>query len=150
MGGVVCRSRSADDTRAIGAALASVLRDGDVVVLDGDLGAGKTALVQGAARALGVTEQVTSPSFVLVRSYRGAHRIVHIDVYRLTALQELFDLGFEEVFDPGAITFIEWGEAVADELPEDAIRIRIRARGDEREITVDAGARALPLEAWAS
>lgn len=131
--------------------VAGVLRAGDVVVLDGDLGAGKTCFVQGAARALGIEEPVTSPSFVLVRSYDGPVRIVHVDVYRLTTLGELYDLGFEEVFDPGSITFVEWGEAVADELPSPRVHVELRGT-DERTIAIDAGerTRALvgPLGRW--
>ena len=148
---VACVSHSAEETRSIGAAVVAHLHAGDVVILDGDLGAGKTAFVQGAARALGVTEQVTSPSFVLVRTYDAPVPVVHVDVYRLTTLQELYDLGFEEVFDPGSITFVEWGDAVADELPSPRVHVEIRG-DDERTIAIDAGERtpliAEALRSW--
>ncbi len=140
-GEVVCRSTSPEETRAIAAAVATHLRPGDVMVLSGDLGAGKTCFAQGIAAARGVTTHVTSPSFVLVRSYQGDLRLVHADVYRLGSVQELIDLGTEELFDEDAVTMIEWGDAVAEELPaerlmvdltggEDARTIRIRASGD--------------------
>ena len=116
-----------------------MLRPGDVVILDGDLGAGKTCLVQGAAAAFGVTETVNSPSFVLVKSYDARVRIVHADVYRLTTLGELFDLGFDDLLDPRAVTFIEWGEAVAEELPPDAVHIAITDDAEGRIIAIRPG-----------
>jgi tRNA threonylcarbamoyladenosine biosynthesis protein TsaE len=151
-------SSSADQTRAVAAALARQLRAGDVVVLSGDLGAGKTTFVQGAAGALGVQSHVTSPSFVLVREYHGRARLVHVDVYRLSSLQELIDLGYEEVFAPDAITFIEWGDAVSGLLPEERFEVDIRGAADDvRRIAIaaagpEARARleAMPLERWAA
>lgn len=134
-------SRSAEDTRAIGEGVASCLRAGDVVALSGDLGAGKTCLVQGAARALGVTGRVTSPSFVLLREYQGsAMPVLHLDVYRLEQLQELIDLGYEEFLDPRWVVFIEWGDAVAPLLPEERLEIEItHAAEEDRRITLRAG-----------
>ena len=108
-----------------------------MVVLSGDLGAGKTCFVQGAARARGVSARVTSPSFVIMRSYDGDVRIVHADVYRLDSIQELYELGFEDLFDPEAITFIEWGDAVAGELPARRLNVTITADGDARRIAVE-------------
>lgn len=157
MAEIVCVSSSPDQTRAIAAALASGLRGGDVVVLAGDLGAGKTAFVQGAARALGVRVHVTSPSFVLVREYAGRARIVHVDVYRMSSLQEVIDLGYEELFAPDTITFIEWGDAVGDVLPDARIEVDIRASSeDDRRIAIRATGEelrarlaALPFAQWA-
>ena len=107
-----------------------------MVALSGDLGAGKTCFVQGAARALGVREPVTSPTFVLVHEYQGDHRVVHLDVYRLGNLQELTDLGFEELLEPGSIAFIEWGDAVRPLLPTERLDVVLRAPG-ENERTLD-------------
>jgi len=90
-------SSSSEQTRAIATVLASSLGEGDVVVLSGDMGAGKTTFVQGAAEALGVKARVTSPTFVLMREYEGRARVVHVDVYRLSSLQELIDLGYIEI-----------------------------------------------------
>ncbi|HVL33714.1 MAG TPA: tRNA (adenosine(37)-N6)-threonylcarbamoyltransferase complex ATPase subunit type 1 TsaE, partial [Actinomycetota bacterium] len=95
--------------------------------------------VQGAAAALGVRTRVTSPSFVLVREYDGDVRILHADVYRLNALQELFDLGYEEVFTPDAVTFVEWGDAVEGALPDDRLEVQLtRETGDERRVLLRA------------
>jgi len=131
-------TRAPDETRKTGAALADLLAPGDVVSLTGDLGAGKTAFVQGAARALGVDEPVISPTFVLVREYRGgATRVRHVDVYRLERVQEVLDLGFEDLVDDGGVAFIEWGDAIEALLPDDHLRVELRAdRDDARTIRV--------------
>lgn len=118
-------SHSPEETRILGATLGPVLVPGDVVALSGDLGAGKTLFVQGLAAALGVRTAVTSPSFTLVHEYAGHHPIMHLDVYRLNAIQEVLDLGFEELLDPEAILLVEWGEAVAPLLPERYLDIEI-------------------------
>ncbi len=128
-------STSLEDTRIIGAALGPVLLPGDVVSLSGDLGAGKTALVQGLAAALGVRDRVTSPSFTIVHEYKGRYPILHLDVYRLNSFQEVIDLGFEELLDPGAVLVVEWGEAVAPMLPSRYLEIDMRqGDGDDERI----------------
>lgn len=109
-------------TRAVAATLAGQLRPGDVVALSGDLGAGKTCFVQGAAAALGVTHPVTSPTFVLLNTYPGPVPVVHGDVYRLGTLRDVLDLG-EEVFAPDVVTFVEWGDAIAQLLPGDHLEV---------------------------
>ena len=136
---ISCRSSSVEETRAIAAALAAALRPGDVVALSGDLGAGKTAFVQGAAAALGVQERVTSPTFILMREYQGAFPVLHLDVYRMSNLQELTDLGFEELLDPSSIVFIEWGDAVTPLLPVEFLEIELRGDADDgREVDIHA------------
>lgn len=114
------------ETRRLAAALTPILRPGDVVSLTGELGAGKTCFVQGAAAALGITAPVTSPSFLLRRDYRGEVPVIHLDVYRLETLQEVVDLGFDEVADHGAITFVEWGDAMSQLLPLDHLEVELR------------------------
>ncbi len=121
----VVSSRSADETRILGASLAPALLPGDVVSLSGDLGAGKTVFVQGLARALGVESRVTSPTFTLVHEYRGRYPIVHLDVYRLDTFQEVLDLGFDEFLNLDAIVLVEWGEAVAPLLPRHFLEVEI-------------------------
>jgi len=124
-------------TKAIGAALAGVLRPGDVVGLTGDLGAGKTRFVQGAATALDVADPVVSPTFMLVRSYGGRLPVQHVDAYRLGGAAELEDLGIEEVLPSGAVVFVEWADRVADALPPDWLELAFHTRPDEvREIHV--------------
>ena len=115
----------AQQTRELAAAVAGLLQPGDVVSLSGELGAGKTCFVQGAARALGVRRKVTSPTFLLVRVYDEATPpVVHCDVYRLEVLQDVLDLG-DEVMADDAVTFIEWGDAVARLLPDDRLDVEV-------------------------
>jgi len=114
-----------DDTRRLAAVVASEIEPGDAIVLGGELGAGKTCFVQGAARQLGVTGRVTSPTFTLIRSYpQATPPIVHVDIYRLNRLHDVIDLG-DEVFDPGSVTFIEWGDAAATLLPDDRLDVEM-------------------------
>lgn len=132
-------TRALDETRKAAAALAELLVPGDVVSLTGDLGAGKTVFVQGAAKALGVAEPVVSPTFVLVREYRGEMPIYHVDVYRLERLQEVHDLGFEDLLDPAGVVFVEWGDAIEALLPDSHLRIELHVEGDDaRALRVSA------------
>ena len=117
------RTTGVDQTRQLAEAVAAVVRDGDVLLLVGDLGAGKTAFTQGFARALGVAEPVTSPTFTLVRTYEGRLRLNHLDVYRLDQVQEAEDLGLGELLDDG-VTVIEWGDTIASALPSEYLEVR--------------------------
>lgn len=119
-------THSPEETRIVGAALAPLLLPGDVISLSGDLGAGKTVFVQGLVTALGAGERVTSPTFTLVQEYDARYPVVHLDVYRLESFQEVIDLGFEELLDPGAILIVEWGEAVRPLLPMRYLQIDVR------------------------
>jgi tRNA threonylcarbamoyladenosine biosynthesis protein TsaE len=133
------RVRSADEatTKAIGAALAGLLDPGDVVGLAGDLGAGKTRLVQGAAVALGVDDPVLSPTFMLLREYDGDLPVHHVDAYRLAGPVELEDLGLDEVLAPDAVAFVEWADRVAAVLPESWLELVLHIRDDDtREVDV--------------
>jgi tRNA threonylcarbamoyladenosine biosynthesis protein TsaE len=125
-------TKSAEATEAIGAAIGSQLRVGDLVVLSGDLGAGKTTFAKGLARALGVTEPVTSPTFTIVQEYDGRVPLAHVDVYRLDRIQELHDLGFEELLE-SRVTVVEWGEAIALVLPRDRIEVRLELGDDDED-----------------
>ena len=138
-GSIELVTRAPDETRKSAAALAELLVPGDVVSLTGDLGAGKTAFVQGAARALGVEEPVVSPTFVLVREYRGEMPIYHVDVYRLDRMQEVHDLGFEDFLDPGGVVFVEWGDAIEALLPDSHLRVELTSGDDEtRRLRISA------------
>jgi tRNA threonylcarbamoyladenosine biosynthesis protein TsaE len=137
-------------TTAVGTALAQILRPGDIVSLTGDLGAGKTTLVQGAARGLGVEEPVLSPTFTLVREYQGSVGVYHLDVYRLDRIQDVIDLGFEEIIDRGGVVFIEWGDAIDALLPEAHLQIELTLSGSEesvRRLTVTGRGRSW-AERW--
>jgi tRNA threonylcarbamoyladenosine biosynthesis protein TsaE len=113
--------------KRLGGALARVLRPGDTVLLGGDLGAGKTTFTQGLASALGVREPVTSPTFVLVHSYRTAAGwdLLHADVWRLGRLQEVLDLAIPEWLEDGAAVVVEWGELAAPALAPDCLHVAI-------------------------
>lgn len=129
-------TRSVEETRALGEQLGrAVLVPGDVVVLSGELGAGKTALAQGVGRGLEVDGPVVSPTFTLVREYKGRHPLCHVDLYRLEWVQELHDLGIEEHLDD-SVTLIEWGEMAASALPSDRLEVRLTpgVGADERII----------------
>lgn len=118
-----CRTTGVEETRDLAGALAGLARAGDLILLVGDLGVGKTAFAQGFARALGIEEPVTSPTFTLVRTYRGRLTLNHLDVYRLERLQEADDLGLAELVDDGGVTLIEWGDAVRPALQPDYLEV---------------------------
>jgi len=138
-------TRSVEETRALGEELGrDLLRAGDVVVLSGELGTGKTALAQGVGRGLEVEGPVVSPTFTLVREYEGRVRLCHVDVYRLERVQEIHELGIEEQLED-SVTLIEWGEVAVNALPADRLEVRLTAGGgpDERIIEL------VPLgESW--
>lgn len=133
----------AEATAALGAALARVLRAGDLVILTGDLGAGKTTLTQGLGRALGVRGQVASPTFVIAREHAplaDGPGLVHVDAYRLGGLTELDALDLDSSLEE-SITVVEWGAGLTETLAEDRLDVVIdRARGDAvdegREVSV--------------
>jgi tRNA threonylcarbamoyladenosine biosynthesis protein TsaE len=120
------RTTGPQETRRVAAVIAEALRPGDVVSLTGELGAGKTCFVQGAAAALGVEDKVTSPSFLLRRDYEGRVPVIHVDVYRLETLQEVVDLGYADVLGDEGIAFIEWGDAMSQLLPADHLEVELR------------------------
>jgi tRNA threonylcarbamoyladenosine biosynthesis protein TsaE len=113
--------------KRLGGVLASLLRPGDTVLLGGDLGAGKTTFTQGLAAALGVSGPVTSPTFVLLRSYRtsAGWDLLHADVWRLEPLQEVIDLAIPELLEEGAAAVIEWGELAAPALAPDYLHVAL-------------------------
>lgn len=126
---VVCLP-TADDTRELGRRLADVLRAGDLVILDGPLGAGKTVLVQGIGAGLGVQGAVTSPTFVIARVHRPASGgrglpLVHVDAYRLNSLAEVDDLDLDTGLEE-AVTVVEWGKGKVERLAEAHLLIRLR------------------------
>jgi tRNA threonylcarbamoyladenosine biosynthesis protein TsaE len=123
-------SRAVEDTRAVAARLATLCRPGDVVLLVGDLGAGKTAFAQGFAAALGVEGPVTSPTFALVRHYRcGAgspvRTLIHADVYRTESVAEVADLALAELVEEDAVALVEWGDRAALAFDENALVVSL-------------------------
>ena len=143
MGEMLTVTNSASETRTLGERLASGLRPGDTVILEGELGAGKSELARGIARGLGVTETVTSPSFTILNVYEsGRCPLYHFDWYRLESEEELYELGMDEYLGGDGIAVVEWAERCPDAVPEDCIRIRLEATSEEtRRITVNDGRR---------
>jgi len=138
---------TADGTRDIGAAIAGFLQPRDTVLLTGDLGAGKTTLVQGVARGLGVEDHVASPTFTLVKEYEGRLDVAHADIYRLERVQDVVDLGLDELGGPDRVLLVEWGDAVQDLLPEDRLRVELTtgmAEDDRRIVITPQGASWVP------
>jgi len=128
---IALRTASVEETKAVATRLARLARAGDLVVLAGEMGAGKTSFAQGFAAGLGVLEPVTSPTFTLVHSYDGRLVMHHVDVYRLDRLAELADLALPELLDGDSVTVIEWGDAVASALPADYLEVRLHLPDDE-------------------
>ncbi len=139
---ITLTSRSVAETRAIARAIAATIRGGELIVLAGEMGAGKTAFTQGFAVALGVDEPVTSPTFTLVRSYTTprALQLHHLDVYRLERLAEFEDLGIAELLDARSVVVIEWGDAVLDSLPSDYLGVELSFgdEADDRDVHIEA------------
>ena len=137
---IQARTKSVEDTRALGGELAPLTRPGDLLLVCGDLGAGKTAFTQGLGRGLGVEEPITSPTFILVRRYESDPPFVHVDVYRLDHLQEVLELGIAELIDGDAVVAIEWGDVVTPVLPSGFLQIKLElgAADDERLIEIRA------------
>lgn len=121
------------ETKNIGKALGTLLGKGDVLLITGDLGAGKTTFIQGLAEGLGVKAQVTSPTFTIIHEYPGIIPLYHIDAYRLEKEAEILELGLEDYFYGNGITAIEWPEKLHSWLPEDAIEINIKKTEDQND-----------------
>ena len=139
----VVETQSAAETEALGARIAERLMPGDVVVLSGDLGTGKTTLVRGACRALGFTGPVTSPTFTIGQRYRGAACWVsHLDLYRLAGLEGEDPALLDDYLTPDSIAFVEWPAAATGRLAGPAVEARLsHAGGDRREIALIAASR---------
>ena len=133
------RTGSPEQTRAVAAALGELLAGGDLVLLVGELGAGKTVFAQGLARGLGVVEPVTSPTFTIVQEYTGRVPLAHVDVYRLDRVQELHDLGFDELVDSDRVTVVEWGDLVEQAVPTEHLVVRIEPGDADSDRVLELG-----------
>jgi tRNA threonylcarbamoyladenosine biosynthesis protein TsaE len=132
-------SHSREETFGLGEKLSSGLQANDVVSLSGDMGSGKTVLIQGVCQGLGVTDYVTSPTFTLIQEYSGKFPVYHFDFYRLDRLDQIENLGLDLYFESGGIALIEWAERGDLLLPRDAIHIQIDRdlrSEDTRRITI--------------
>lgn len=134
------RARTTDvgATRSLAATIAGLATGGDVILLAGELGAGKTAFVQGFGAGLGVEQTITSPTFTLAHHYQGSLPLHHLDVYRLERFAEMEDIGVAELLDGDGVVLIEWGDAVAPALPNDYLEITLTygEGDDDRELAL--------------
>ena len=137
---VIHISSGYDETQAIAADFAKILKSGDIITLDGDLGAGKTAFTGGLARGLGISGHITSPTFTIVNEYRsGIMPLFHFDVYRLSSMDDLYDIGWDDYINEGGICVVEWADIIRDDLdlPYYEIRItKLSASDDSRQISI--------------
>lgn len=125
---------TAEETKRIAKKLAFLLSSGDVITLEGDLGAGKTTFTKGIAEGLGVKEMITSPTFTIIKEYTGNIPLYHMDAYRLEHSEE--DMGFHEYFNGEGVSVIEWAQFIADYLPEERLNVKIDYLGEnKRKIT---------------
>ncbi|MBO4927072.1 MAG: tRNA (adenosine(37)-N6)-threonylcarbamoyltransferase complex ATPase subunit type 1 TsaE [Clostridiales bacterium] len=135
-------------TEKLGETLGEGVAPGDVITLDGDLGAGKTAFTRGLARGMGLRSRVTSPTFTIVNEYNdrdGVPRLFHFDTYRLSSSDDFYDAGLDEYFGRDGVCAIEWSTVIEDALPEERIALQISGNGDERTITITFPDRYIPV-----
>ena len=133
-------TNSERETEAAGAAFSAKLPDGTVVAMYGELGAGKTAFVRGMARGMGLDCRVNSPTFTIVNEYLGERTLLHFDMYRLKSADELWDIGWDDYLERGAVCAVEWSENVADAFSGDEIIVCIDKLGESaRRVTIEGG-----------
>ncbi|MBR1779815.1 MAG: tRNA (adenosine(37)-N6)-threonylcarbamoyltransferase complex ATPase subunit type 1 TsaE [Oscillospiraceae bacterium] len=131
-------TKTEQETEQLGSRLARQLPDGAVVAMYGDLGAGKTAFVRGMARGMGIDCRVSSPTFTIVNEYLGPRELIHFDMYRLSGADELFEIGWEDYLNRGAVCAVEWSENVQDAFFGDEISVTIEKLDDTtRRITIE-------------
>jgi len=123
------RSESPQDTFSLGQRIASFLTAGSVVALQGELGSGKTYLVKGIAKGLGITETITSPTYTIISEYQSSPVLYHIDAYRLLNDEDFENLGGSEIINSGGISLIEWSERIPKSLPSELITIILKITG---------------------
>lgn len=136
---MVYTTNSEKETFELGIKIGNCMKKGDVISLNGDLGAGKTHLVKGIAKAFGIDECITSPTFTIVNEYKdGRLPLYHFDVYRINDIDEMYEIGFDEYLYGDGVCVIEWGNIVDELLPENTIRIDIKVLEGEnrRQITI--------------
>lgn len=135
------KSNSVKETQNIAKAFAKELKGGDVICLNGDLGAGKTAFVRGLAQGLGVSDCISSPTFTIVNCYSGRLPLYHFDVYRIADSEEMYEIGYEEYVYGDGVSVIEWSELISDILPscyyDVVITKDLEKHEDYREIRIE-------------
>ncbi len=133
-------TKSEKDTRKLGTKIGELIKPGQIILLSGELGSGKTILVKGIGRALGIDEnEVTSPSYTLIHEYQGDYPLYHMDLYRLNSADELYDIGFEEYLEKRGIIVIEWPEIADEILLSDFLKLKFKILNiNKRKILIEA------------
>ena len=137
---LVFNSKSAEETIALGEKIGALLTAGDIIAMEGTLGAGKTTITKGIAKSLLIADDITSPTFCLVSEYLGKMPLYHIDVYRLDGAEDFQGLGVEDMLYGDGVSVIEWSEKIKGELPKHTITLRLEPQSD--------GSRTITLENW--
>ena len=133
-------THSQEETIALGEKIGSRLKKGDVIAMQGTLAAGKTTITKGIARALGISDTITSPTFCLISEYYGKMPLYHMDVYRLDGAEDFVNLGTDDMIYGDGVSIIEWSEKIMSELPKKTIILRITPNDD--------GSRLIEIENW--
>ena len=147
---MIIKTKSREETFALGRAMGRTADPGEVIALTGDLGAGKTTFTQGFAAGLGITEPVTSPTFTILAVYEGGRLpLCHFDIYRIEEPEEMDEIGYEDAFYGDGVSIVEWADVVPEIFPENTVRIEIRrcAEGDDVRLIRISPDSALPPEA---
>lgn len=133
-------TNSADETIELGEKIGRLLKKGDIIAMQGTLAAGKTTITKGIAKALGITDTITSPTFCLISEYYGTMPLYHFDVYRLEGTEDFINLGADDMLYGDGVSIIEWSEKIMDELPSRTIILRLTPQED--------GSRLIEIENW--
>ena len=129
---------SAEETITLGEKIGRLLKKGDIIAMQGTLAAGKTTITKGIAKALGITDTITSPTFCLISEYQGKMPLYHMDVYRLDGTEDFINLGTDDMLYGDGVSIIEWSEKIMDELPSNTIVLKITPQDDgKRLIEID-------------
>ncbi len=147
---VILRSRSPGETKRIGVSLGRLVEAGDVLLLCGELGAGKTCLTQGIAWGLGITGYATSPSFVVINQYQGRLTLYHMDLYRLDSIDEVVDLGMDDYLYGSGVCVVEWADKAVGVFPEEYLLVEISLLSDtSRNLVLNpSGERYIEMLSW--
>lgn len=137
---LVFYTHSADETISLGEKIGKKLKKGDILAMQGTLAAGKTTITKGIAKALGICDEITSPTFCLISEYYGKMPLYHMDVYRLDGGEDFINLGVDDMLYGDGVCIIEWSEKIMDELPKKTIILRI--------VPEDDGSRRIEIENW--
>ena len=131
---------SAEETITLGEKIGRLLKKGDIIAMQGTLAAGKTTITKGIAKALGITDTITSPTFCLISEYQGKMPLYHMDVYRLDGTEDFINLGTDDMLYGDGVSIIEWSEKIMDELPSNTIVLKITP--------LDDGKRLIEIDNW--